>query len=180
MTGHVPSGRLNEILLAALRILQDEGPEALTMRRLAGALGIQAPSLYKHVRDKGVLEGLLQQHAMAEFGRAVGAVGPDGHAVAAAYRRWALENPHLYELAVRGPVRAESGHELHVAAAPLLRAVGGDPDGALAFLGMAHGLVDLELNHHFPPGADIEAAWRYAVHALTAPSGALPERRKRS
>jgi AcrR family transcriptional regulator len=165
-----PTGRLQEIVGAALRILEQEGPLALTMRRVAAELGIQAPSLYKHVSDKGVIEGLLQQHAMAEFGRAVGAVDPDARSIAAAYRAWALANPHLYELAARRPVRRDIVGDVEAtAAAPLLAAVGGDPDRARAFLGLAHGLVDLELNDHFPAGADVQAAWNVAVDALAGP-----------
>lgn len=167
------SGRLRDIVAAALRILQTEGPAAVTMRRVGAELGIQAPSLYKHVADKGVIEGLLQHHAMADFGRAVGSASPDARSVAAAYRSWALANPHLYELAARRPVRRDIvGDTEAFAAAPLVRAVGGDPDKARAFLGLAHGLVDLELNDHFPPGADVEAAWNCAVDALTGPPAA--------
>lgn len=163
-------GRRRDIVDAALRVLQAEGPAAVTMRRVAAELGIQAPSLYKHVSDKGVIEGLLQQHAMAEFGRAVGAAPPDARSVAAAYRTWALANPHLYELAARRPLRRDIvGDAEAIAAAPLVRAVGGDPARARAFLGVAHGLVDLELNDHFPPDADIEATWRCAVDALAGP-----------
>ena len=167
------TGRRREIVDAALRILQSQGPAAVTMRRVAAELGIRGPSLYKHVSDKGVIEGLLQQHAMAEFGRAVRAAGPGARSVAAAYRSWALANPHLYELAARRPVRRDIVGEAEAfAAAPLVEAVGGDPDKARALLGLAHGLVDLELNDHFPPGADVEAAWHVAVDALAAaPSG---------
>ena len=163
------TARRREIVAAALRILETDGPAAVSMRRVAAELGIQAPSLYKHVRDKGVIEGLLQQHAMAEFGRAVRAAGPDARSVAAAYRTWALANRHLYEVAARRPVRRDIvGAAEAFAAAPLVEAVGGDPDKARALLGIAHGLVDLELNHHYPPGADVEAAWRVAVDALVA------------
>ena len=166
-----PAGRLRDIVAAALHLLETEGPAALTMRRVAAHLGIRGPSLYKHVTDKGVIEGLLQQHAMAEFGKAVRAAGPDARSVAAAYRAWALANPHLYELAARRPVRRDIvGDNEAFAAAPLVQAVGGDPDRARALLGLAHGLVDLELNDHFPAGADVEAAWRVAVDALVPPT----------
>ena len=41
--------RRDEIVAVAESILEREGPDGLTMRRLADALGIRAPSLYKHV-----------------------------------------------------------------------------------------------------------------------------------
>jgi AcrR family transcriptional regulator len=174
------TARRREILDAALRILETEGPAAVTMRRLAAELGIQAPSLYKHISDKGVIDGLLQQHAMARFGEAVRAAGPGARAVAAAYRTWALANRHLYELATRRPLRRDIVEEAEAfAAAPLVEAVGGDPDKALALLGLAHGLVDLELNDHFPAGTDVQAAWDAAVDALAAaPRSAAPSPRR--
>ena len=164
-----PGGRTRDIVDAALRLLETEGPEAVTMRRVASELGIRAPSLYKHVPDKGAIEGLLQQHAMRAFGEAVGAVGDDPRSIAAAYRTWAVQNPHLYELVARRPVRRDIvGDVEQFAGAPLLRAVGGDATRARAFLGLAHGLVDLELNDHFPPDADLRAVWDTALDALTS------------
>jgi hypothetical protein len=44
----------------------------------------------------------------------------------------------------------------------------GDVIKAQVFFGLAHGLVDLELNNHFPPGSDIQAAWHVAVEALVS------------
>jgi AcrR family transcriptional regulator len=47
------------ILEAALRIADEEGLDALSMRRLGQALGVQAMSLYKHVAGKeDVLDGI--------------------------------------------------------------------------------------------------------------------------
>jgi hypothetical protein len=86
------------------------------------------------------------------------------HEVAAAYRAWALGHPDLYEIAVRRPLRRDViGATEQFAAEPLIEAFGGDPDRAMAFLGLAHGLVDLELSGHFPSGTDIDAIWRVAV-----------------
>ena len=51
------SARAREIIDAAFAILDDEGADALTMRRLADDLGMRAPSLYKHVPDKAAPRG---------------------------------------------------------------------------------------------------------------------------
>ena len=48
------SPRAREIVAAARELLEAEG--SVSMRRLADRLGIKAPSLYKHLRDKGALE----------------------------------------------------------------------------------------------------------------------------
>jgi AcrR family transcriptional regulator len=47
------------IFEAALRVADEEGLDALSMRRLGQALGVQAMSLYKHVADKeDILDGI--------------------------------------------------------------------------------------------------------------------------
>jgi len=47
----------DEILAAALAIVDAEGFTALSMRRLARELGVEAMSIYHHVRDKRALLG---------------------------------------------------------------------------------------------------------------------------
>lgn len=50
----------DELFATALRIVDDEGLEALTMRRLAREVGVEAPSLYHHVGNKDALiDGML-------------------------------------------------------------------------------------------------------------------------
>jgi AcrR family transcriptional regulator len=53
------SARAEEVVVAARRLLEEEGAGALTMRRLAERLGIKAPSLYKHLPDKTALEAAI-------------------------------------------------------------------------------------------------------------------------
>jgi AcrR family transcriptional regulator len=59
-----PPARLSrdKILAAAVRLADREGLEAVTMRRLGQALGVEAMSLYKHVANKdAILDGLLER-----------------------------------------------------------------------------------------------------------------------
>ena len=58
--------RAREIVAAARLILEQSGPDALSMRAIAEELGIRAPSLYKHVADKETLEVALIADALAE------------------------------------------------------------------------------------------------------------------
>ena len=164
--------RRDEVLDAAARILEDGGPEAVTMRRLAEALGVRAPSLYKHVRGKPEILAALQERALRGIAEALAPAGDDLAAMARAYRAWARANPRLYELSTRRPLdreRLPPGVE-EAAAAPILRAAGGDRDAARALWGLAHGLVDLENAGRFPPDADVDAAWTYAITALRTAS----------
>jgi TetR/AcrR family tetracycline transcriptional repressor len=48
-----------DVVRAALELLDEVGLDGLTMRRLAGRLGVKAASLYRHVRDKDELLVLL-------------------------------------------------------------------------------------------------------------------------
>jgi AcrR family transcriptional regulator len=59
-----PPARLSRdrILTSALRLADRDGLEAVTMRRLGQALGVEAMSLYKHVANKdAILDGLLER-----------------------------------------------------------------------------------------------------------------------
>ena len=49
---------LDEIVEAAIRILEREGPDALSMRRLAVDLGTKPMTLYNYVPNKSALLGL--------------------------------------------------------------------------------------------------------------------------
>ncbi|MFI6763468.1 TetR/AcrR family transcriptional regulator [Micromonospora sp. NPDC050417] len=53
--GRPPRLSLDAIITAAARILQDEGLEKLSMRRLANELGSTPMAIYHHVRDKDEL-----------------------------------------------------------------------------------------------------------------------------
>jgi len=161
------SDRSEQILDTAEVVLEREGVSALTMRRLASELGIQAPSLYKHVRSKEEIVTGLQARALRDQAAAFGGLA-DLAALASAYRKWALAHPHLYELLSRHPLdreRLPEGLEA-LAAAPLLAAVGHDVDRARVLWALAHGMVDLEIAGRFPPDADLDAAWAAAVQAF--------------
>jgi AcrR family transcriptional regulator len=160
------SSRRDEILDVAVTVLEEAGPDALTMRELADRMGIRAPSLYKHVQDKDDIVAGVQERALLDMGRHLSTTTDQGLvALAEAYRSWAKAHPRLYEVATRRPLARERiapGVE-DAAAAPLLTAVGGDEHLARALWALAHGLVDLELSDRFPPDADLDATWRTAL-----------------
>ena len=78
-------------MAAGRQLLEEEGPEALTMRRLAERVGIRAPSLYKHLPDKAALEAAIIatgfEEAAASFEQAVEGVG-EGPGEGARRRAW--------------------------------------------------------------------------------------------
>src|SRR5215212_9021700 len=158
------SPRARAIVSAAREILEREGPDGLTMRRLGDAVGIRAPSLYKHFPDKAAVEIALINEGfeqIAERFESALANGEDALVeVAIAYRAFARSHPHLYRLMTAGPLpreRLRPGVEAR-AAAPIVQAVG-DPNLARAVWAFAHGMVILELDGRFPVDANLEAAW---------------------
>ena len=166
------SSRAAEIVRVARELLEEEGPAALSMRRLADRLGIRAPSIYKHLPDKAALEHALISAGFEELAAAFEGALDDAAdpvaAVAGVYRGFARSRPHLYRLMTERPLdrgALEPGAEER-AAAPVVAAFGGDVDLARAAWAFAHGMTILELNDRFPPDADLEAAWRRGLDAL--------------
>ena len=165
------SPRATEIVAAARELLDEEGVDGLSMRRLASRLGIRAPSIYKHLPDKQALENAIVSDGFEElaavFEGAVECAADPLAALGRAYRDFARRHPHLYRLMTERPL-ARDRLEPRVedrAAAPIVAAAG-DPDGARAMWAFAHGMTILELNGRFPPGADLDAAWAKGIAAF--------------
>lgn len=55
-----------EIIRTAIGLLEQDGLQGLTLRRLARALGVSAPTLYWHVRDKRQLLDLMVERMMTD------------------------------------------------------------------------------------------------------------------
>jgi AcrR family transcriptional regulator len=166
-----------EIVAAARRLLEQDGRDALTMRRLAGVLGIRAPSLYKHFPDKAALELVIIEDALMDIGEAshaaIHSCGPDDglECLLEVYRRHSLSHPHLYRLATEGPlVRRDLTPGLEEWAGNPWYVVTGDPFLAQAVWSFAHGMVVLELNKRYPPGSDLDATWRAGAGAFEGPA----------
>jgi len=165
------SPRAREIVDAALELLEEEGADGLSMRRLAERVGIRAPSIYKHLPDKRALEAAiisrgfeLQADAFEAARDAEDRLG----ALARVYRAFAHAHPHLYRLMTERELHRElltPGVEAR-AALPLVEAVGGDADLARAAWAFAHGMTILELDNRFPPDADLDAAWQRGMAAF--------------
>lgn len=173
---HPPPGRSKrvvETVAAARRVLESEGADALTMRRLAEELGMQAPSLYKHFSGKGAVELALIEDALFDIGDVThGAVHEPGSvrplsSLLAAYRTYCLEHPNLYRLATSGRLdRAGLPEGLEEWAGNPWFVVTGDPHVAQALWSFAHGMLILELDDRYPPGSDLDRTWRAGATAF--------------
>jgi AcrR family transcriptional regulator len=175
MSAAGPSSRRDQIVAAARRLLEEDGPEALSMRNVAAEIGIRAPSLYEHVADKRALESAIIATGLHEQGVALReAVAADGGrdplmAIAQSWRRWANAHPHVYGLIyARDLDRSDAAvaeAELF-AGGPLRDICGGDLVAARVIWAYAHGMVNLELTDRFPPQTDVETLWLRGLDAL--------------
>jgi AcrR family transcriptional regulator len=88
------------IIEAALRVMDDEGLEAVTMRRIGRELGVEAMSLYNHVEDKDdILEGVTER-VMNEFvfPASTGDWAQDARAMSREWRRLLGLHPSVCQL----------------------------------------------------------------------------------
>jgi AcrR family transcriptional regulator len=168
----VRQGRAQEIVDAALDLLEAEGAGALSMRRVAERVGIRAPSIYEHLADKRALEAAIISRGFelqaAAFEAAVDGARDPLAAMAAAYRAFAAAHPHLYRLMTARELDRDllaPGVEER-AGATVVAAAGGDRDLARAAWAFAHGMTILELDRRFPPDADLDAAWARGLAAF--------------
>jgi AcrR family transcriptional regulator len=160
------------VLDAASRLLVTEGPQALTMRRVAGAVGCSTTVLYTSFGSKDGLADALFREGFERLRRRLEAVAAGGDplarlsALAHAYRESALESRSYYGVMFQQAIPgyrpsaaslAAAGASLEVLtdavracmAAGALRA--GDPRAVAEVLWAAvHGAVSLELAGHFP------------------------------
>ncbi len=96
-----PQKTKTAILNAARDLCLAEGLSAVTMRAIAGEVGISATAIYRHYRDREAIINELIGHANREFSKYL--VGPDSGwdrfvSIAHGYLRFYLEEPRLYEL----------------------------------------------------------------------------------
>ena len=105
----VPRAGLSEDrVVEEAELLADEGV-TVTLGELARRLGVQVPSLYKHISGADDLQRLVSIRAKNELGdvlarATVGKAGPDAvAALAYAYHDWAVAHPGRYATTLRAP-----------------------------------------------------------------------------
>jgi AcrR family transcriptional regulator len=150
---------------AARNIIDRDGVEALSMRTLASALQIKAPSLYDHVKNRDQVIALVQAQGLREFGEAFKAAGETTREKVLAYRDWALGNPNVYPVVFQQRLLREllpDGLEAEVLA-EVVKVAGGSHLQARALWAQLHGLVDLQLQGRLPADADTSATWDQVI-----------------
>jgi AcrR family transcriptional regulator len=171
----------SEAIVAAGRsLLEERGLDALTMQGVAAAVGVRAPSLYKHVRSRSELVQLLLENVADELTAALDAAAVTGdpaadlRAMAATYRGYAHAYPVAYTL-LHGPQLAPGQAGQAVSSPATLLRVAAElagPQHALpaahTVAAWAHGFITMELAGAFCLGDDVEQAWDFGLDQILA------------
>ncbi len=91
------------MLHAAVSLLHDSGPDALQTRKVAGAAGTSTMAVYTHFGGMRALIAEVAEEGLRQFDAALSVPQSDDPvadllAIGAAYRRYAIERPHMYRL----------------------------------------------------------------------------------
>jgi len=153
------------IRIAAIRIVEEHGVASLSMRTLATELGIKAPTLYDHVKNRDEVIALVQSAGLANFGAGFAQAGTSTRDKILFYRRWAVTHRNLYPVVFQQHLHREH-LEVSLEAQVLsqvVEAAGGSHIQARVFWAQLHGLVDLELHNRLPVDADLDATWEQVI-----------------
>ena len=170
------------IVSTARDLIEREGVEQLSLAGVATALGIKAPSLYRHVASRGALLHavvmLTLEDLFAAYDAAL-ATAPDEPrerllAIFRAHRAFARANPRAYMLAfTTAESEAESNERmLEQLVIPIQRIMAelvGEEHSLPALRGglaLIHGFVMLELNNQFRRGGSLDAAFESSIGAF--------------
>ena len=183
------------VVATAVEIADTSGLGSLTLAGVASALGVRAPSLYKHVDGLPALHRLVSLHAKQELAGVLGqaAVGRSRgealRALARAYRAWAGSRPGLYAAAQAAPVPGDAEDEAASGAVvrvvfDALRGYGDDDDvlvdATRTLRAGLHGFVALDAagGYALPRPLDASMDWWLDSldRALSEPGGATPAR----
>lgn len=126
----------DRIVEAAGELVDAEGLDAVSTRRLAAALGVSGPSLYNHFRTKdaileAVADAVSARVDLSMFDAPADGSAPDWrgalHAWAHSYRDALADHPNIVPVLARGPGRRPAGLRLADAVFGAMTAAGWPP-----------------------------------------------------
>ena len=179
------------LLHAAGRILAQEGAASLTMRRLAAEVSATTSAIYALFGSKQEVVRAMYREGFVNLARRMAEVAePDPvdriRELAFAYRRAALDRPHLYQVMFACPVpefvptdedsalglSTLTTLEAAVAAASAAGAIAGDvQELTVGLWALVHGLASLELAGSLDIATNADAVWGTTVAATLAGLG---------
>ena len=121
------------IVATAITLVDDEGIEALSMRKLGARLGVEAMSLYNHVDNKDDVLDAMLEHVLAEIPLPDETLPWDEQLtlLSHAFRAAGHRHPGVLPLFGSRAIRSVDGFAPLERAYAILRDAGLDPDDAL-------------------------------------------------
>jgi AcrR family transcriptional regulator len=172
------------VVAAAADLADAEGLDAVTLSRVAAALGVKSPSLYNHVQGRdGLLRGIallgLDELATALRDAAVGRSSDDALLAAArAYRRYVKDHPGRYAAgAIAAPAPddtdlQQAGAVVIATITAILRGWDLTDDDTVhtvrAIRATVHGFASLETSGGFGLHQDVDESLDRLITALAA------------
>jgi AcrR family transcriptional regulator len=180
MTSHKPRLSRDLVLSSALELVDAEGLDALTMRRLGQVLGRDPMSLYRYAENRAALLDGVSELVLDEL--SIFPADPDWKAqlrrIAHDLRSLALRHPNVVPLLVTRPLSTPLGLRPLGTVRPLeqilalLIDAGFNPDDALhvyrAYYGFLYGHILNELQEFVVDPEENEALLRLGLHRLPA------------
>jgi AcrR family transcriptional regulator len=173
------------IIETGRRLIESDGIDDLTMQKVASAVGVRAPSLYKHVQSRGDLIRMVIEAVATDLARSLEEAvigddpGDDLVRLAKVFRDFARSNPESYSL-IFAPIPEAwrpATSLLAEASGPVLRTTEAlvDPEQALKAARLvtawAHGFVSMELAGAFRLEGDLDDAFQFGIERLVAALG---------
>jgi AcrR family transcriptional regulator len=169
-----------QIIRAALLLFERQGRDGFSMRDLAAAVGIRAPSLYGRFKDRASLLAVMELQLWADLANFLGkAIAPDDPEAtlikqAKTIRRFAKKHPNSYSLFfdIRSTPTKEGNAARAKAVAqmmePLAVLVGKDQAFAAArvLTPYLHGFITMELANGFRLSGGVDEAFENGVLAI--------------
>ncbi|MFC8681323.1 TetR/AcrR family transcriptional regulator [Microbacterium ureisolvens] len=157
------------IVDAGRDLLEESGPNGLTMQAVAQRVGVRAPSLYKRVRDRDALIAAVVAATVDDLAHRLEASDRSLEALVRTYRAFAHERPEGFRLMFAGAAPQEllerAGGTI-VASAGALAGEAHALDAARLVTAWATGFLQMELAGAFRLGGDIDVAFDYGLAAL--------------
>jgi AcrR family transcriptional regulator len=180
---HVTKDR---IFSAARAILDREGIEGLSVRKVAARAGVSPMAMYRHFADKGALLNALMEDGLAAWERIVRAIRAQDPmewlaAVIEAVLDFALTEPHRFDAAffLPAPKARRYPDDFVAGRSPVVAMImvridqakangrlAGPPavDIALALAALAQGLVSMQRANRFSSDKQFRALFRAQLH----------------
>ncbi|ROP41501.1 TetR/AcrR family transcriptional regulator [Saccharothrix texasensis] len=172
----------------ALRLVDEEGPAALTLAAVASRAGVATPSLYKHVRNLAELRALLSVRIMDELADRIGGavLGRSAdeaiRALMTAWRGYAVGHPHRYSVIIQAPepMVAQAGERLVGIVLATLRGYGLEDSAAIhavrCLRAAMHGFALLEAENAFQLPETLDESYDLLIHMVVAGVRTPPRR----